>query len=83
MRNEKRGDEALAQVGIPELEHEVVRLDWAEREAYGSLLRAIEGYPPTREAFVRWQDLRERRLVARARLDVLEMAREVGKTARE
>lgn len=69
MGNGKRNDEGLSQAGILELEHDVVRLDWAEREAYGSLLRAIQGYPPTREAFARWQDVRERRLVARARLD--------------
>lgn len=71
MRNGKRDDEALSQAGISALEHDVVRLDWAEREAYGSLMRAIQGYEPTRAAFERWQDVREQRLVARARLDGL------------
>ena len=65
--------------GIAELEHDVVRLDWAERDAYGRLLAAIQEHDSTREAYARWQSVRERRLVAEARLDVLQAARRASR----
>lgn len=74
-------EELAATPGIAELEHDVVRLDWAERDAYGSLLAAIQEHDSTREAYARWQHARERRLVAEARLDVLSVARRAGRPA--
>ena len=65
--------------GIAELEHDVVRLDWAERDAYGRLLAAIQEHDSTREAYARWRSVRERRLVAEARLDVLQAARRASR----
>ena len=72
-------EEVPAPRGIAELEHDVVRLDWAERDAYGSLLAAIQEHDSTREAYARWQHARERRLVAEARLDVLDVARRAAR----
>lgn len=61
--------------GLDELRHDVRRLDLAERSAYGALLDAIQAHPPTRDAFEKWQRVRERHQAAAARLDVLEAAR--------
>ena len=61
--------------GLPELEHDVRRLDLAARIACSSLLEAIRRHPDTSEAFERWERAKERHAAAQARLDVLKAAR--------
>lgn len=57
---------------LPELRHDAVRLGWEERRAARALSDAIEGCPEAREAFRRWDAIRERRMVVEARIAELE-----------
>src|SRR5690606_41902714 len=60
--------------GIAELEHDVVRLDWAERDAYGRLLAALQDHASPRGAYARWHRAPARPLVAEARPDAVPAA---------
>lgn len=57
---------------LPELRHDAVRLGWEERRAARELADAIDGCPEAREAFRRWDAIRERRLAVESRISELE-----------
>lgn len=61
--------------GLDELRHDSVRLDWAERAAYRSLLEAIEAHPPAQDCYQRWLRIREERSTVEARISALEVPR--------
>lgn len=57
---------------LPELRHDLTRIEWEERRAARALSDAIEGCPEAREAFRRWDAIRERRMVVEARIAKME-----------
>lgn len=58
---------------LPELRHDLTRIEWEERRAARALSDAIDGCPEAREALRRWESVRERRLVVEARIAELEV----------
>ncbi len=57
---------------LPELRHDLPRIEWEERRAARELTDAIDGCPEAREALRRWESVRERRMVVEARIAELE-----------
>jgi len=57
---------------LPELRHDLTRIEWEERRAARALSDAIEGCPEAREAFRRWDAIRERRLVVEEQIAKME-----------
>lgn len=47
---------------LPELRHDLTRIEWEERRAARELADAIDGCPEAREALQRWDAVRLRRL---------------------
>lgn len=54
---------------ITALQHDVRRLDLAERDAYSRLLSAIAAHPDTTTAYEAWLRARSRHSEAQGRLD--------------
>lgn len=57
---------------LPELRHDLTRIEWQERRAARALADAIDGCPEALEALRRWDAIRERRMVVEARIAELE-----------
>lgn len=58
--------------GLAELRHDLVRLRWAEKSAYGTLLEKIRSHPEVSQAFERWVQAHERRVEAEELLGQVE-----------
>lgn len=58
---------------LPELRHDLTRIEWEERRAARALADAIDGCPEAREALRRWDAIRERRMVVEEQIAKMEV----------
>lgn len=58
---------------LPELRHDLTRIEWEERRAARELTDAIAECPPAREALQRWEGIRARRLVVEEQIAKMEV----------